>query len=182
MLWRLRQRLPAEASRVLRQVAEEKSRIASDEVRVETDQVPAGQEPSGTLAVSGPRFRVLYFLNPDCPHCKRVQPAIEAFASRHPGIQVIGLSAGSEEKLAAYRNALGESGVPVSIQLQADQLPLFREFAIKTTPSAVFLDTRTRNAVAAIGFSDLQVLEAHLARLLSLSKGHSQSNRPKESR
>ncbi|MBI4575573.1 MAG: hypothetical protein HY722_04845 [Planctomycetes bacterium] len=113
----------ARAAALVQEVAEE------DEVRPTPQPLTPGQAP---------RYQLLYFFRPDCPHCERQGPLLGEWAARHKDVALSALDPASEQG---------------------------RAFGVTVTPTLVLLDTETHEATRHDGYAEAATLEAMLETL-----------------
>jgi len=134
--------------------------------RIKRDGLPAGtMAPSftlprldgGELSLGDYKGRrvLLVFSDPDCAPCNLLAPKLEQLAKTTPGIDVVMVSRGDEDR---NRRKVAEFGLSFPVVLQ-DQWKLSREYAKFGTPIAYLIDEGGRIATdVAVGMDAILAL------------------------
>jgi thiol-disulfide isomerase/thioredoxin len=115
----------------------------------------------GTVATIAPgKVTVLDFWATWCKPCELTRPTIEAVRTKHPNIDIIGISNEDEATIRAYAAAH-----PITYSVARDDGASARSYLVDGIPRFVLIDKTGVVRFVGIGIDGAQALEAEIAKL-----------------
>ncbi|MBN4071793.1 TlpA family protein disulfide reductase [bacterium AH-315-F18] len=157
----------AKATDLIQEVANES--IKPDVLPAKPSDAPKADQTENQKRVPLPgekaRFQLLYFFAPDCPHCERQEPLIEALGRSYPQLTIKGIAMAKDvASLTRYVEKRRVSGASYPLFLSSG---LAQAFGVTATPTCIFIDTQRHSATRLDAFANTESLERHVANLLS---------------